>query len=861
MPIRVAVILLSGAFIAQAPAPRAELILHGGNVITVDAQFRTAQAVAVGDGRIIAVGSDADVKRLAAPNTRLVDLDGRTVVPGLMDNHLHGAGGGPGVDLSRARSLADVLDAVAARVRETPAGGIVLSNSDWHEAQLQEQRLPLRDDLDRVAPAHPVVLVRGGHEYILNSAALAKWHVDEGTSAPEGGRITRYADGRLNGELVDRAKGLVSLPRPEARTLEQRMQDRIADYRKLHAVGLTTVRHPGVSVEEYRMLQEMRRRGLLTMRVRVLLRPPARTADEMIQALAASGVRPDEGDEWLKVVGIKLAVDGGFEGGLMREPYDEPFGEGGLFHGLRTVEPANFIATVRALNRAGWRVATHAVGDAGIDLVLQAYEVAHADRPIAGRGWTIEHAFIGREDHLRRLKALDVAISAQDHLYLAGPSLVKYWGRERAHLTTPVRRYLDAGLLVSSGTDAPVVPYPPLWTLYHFISRDTLTGGVMGHDQRISREDGLRLATINNARLMFDAASHGTIEPGKAADLAVLSEDPLTAPAERIRDARVLMTIVDGRLVYEDAAQSSASSQAPLPGTRLSLEELRTQMFHVSAGRRLRPASWPLGARVAVSLSFDVDNATASLSQGVLDYEVLSRGEYGAVDGLPRILRLLDKHKIPASFFIPAVAAALHPRMIEDIQAHDWHEIGVHGWIHERLPLLNDAREEQRLLTQSIELLTKMTGRRPVGYRAPSWQFSYWTPQQIKDAGFLYDSSLMASDDAYELLLDGKPTGVIELPIERILDDFPYFGGGANGSNPSPQAVFDVFQSEFDVAYEEGGLYLLTMHPHIMGHRSRVALLDRLIQYMKSKPGVWFATHERIAQHVRPLLNRPAQGR
>ena len=292
----------------------------------------------------------------------------------------------------------------------------------------------------------------------------------------------------------------------------------------------------------------------------------------------------------------------------------------------------------------------------------------------------------------------------------------------------------------------------------------------------------------------------------------------------------------------------------PLPGTRLSLEELRKQMFHVSAGRRLKPPSWPGGARVAVSLSFDVDNATATLSQGVLDYEVISRGEYGAVDGVPRILRLLDKHQLPASFFIPAVSAALHPPMLKEIQASGRHEIGIHGWIHERLPQLNDEREEQRLLTQSIDLLTKMTGKRPVGYRAPSWQFSFWTMKQVKDAGFLYDSSLMASDDAYELLLDGERTGVVELPIERILDDFPYFGGGANGSDPSLQTVYEVFQSEFDVAYEERGLYLLTMHPHIIGHRSRVALLDRLIQHMKSKPGVWFATHEQIARHVKTLM-------
>jgi peptidoglycan/xylan/chitin deacetylase (PgdA/CDA1 family) len=319
--------------------------------------------------------------------------------------------------------------------------------------------------------------------------------------------------------------------------------------------------------------------------------------------------------------------------------------------------------------------------------------------------------------------------------------------------------------------------------------------------------------------------------------------------------AVVCLTLIAGAFIVEPRAQTPQPSN-PLPGTRLTIEELRRQMFHVGAGRRLKPPSWPGATRVAVGLSFDVDNATATLSAGALDYEVISRGEYGAVDGLPRILRLLERHQIPASFFIPAVSAALHPQMVKDIQASKLkHEIGVHGWIHERLPTLNNEQEEQRLLTQSIELLTKQMGKRPVGYRAPSWQFSFWTPKQIKGAGFLYDSSLMASDDAYELLIDGAPSGIVELPIERILDDAPYFGGGANGSNPSQQDVLDIFKDEFDLAYEERGLFLLTMHPHITGHRSRVALLDRLIQHIKSKPGVWFATHEDIARHARGAQN------
>jgi hypothetical protein len=531
------------------PTAAPDLIVVNGKIVTVDGAFSIAEALAITDGRFSAVGRSADIRRLAGPSTQVIDLGGQTVVPGLMDNHLHGAGGGPGVDLSRARSIEEVLRAVAARVAASPESEIVVSNSDWHEAQLTEQRLPLRDDLDRVALRHAVVLVRGGHEYIVNSAALWRWKIDERTPEPEGGRISRYANGRLNGELVDRAKSLVSLPRPAPRSLEQRIEDRIAEYRKLHAAGLTTVRHPGVPPDEYRVLQEMQRRGVLTMRVHALLRPGGNAA-AVERALDEAGIQMGEGNEQLRVSGIKLAVDGGFEGGLMRDLYEKPFDENGSFRGLQTVNREDFIEVVRALNRRGWRVATHAVGDAAMDLVLDAYDRAHADRPITGRRWSIEHAFIGRPDHLPRLQALDVAIAAQNHLYLAGPSLVKYWGRERASLTTPVRMYMDAALLVSSGTDAAVVPYPPLWTFYHFVTRDTLTGGVLGEGQRVTREEALRLATINNARLMFDEALKGSIEVGKLADLVVLAEDILTAPATKVRDARVVMTIVGGRMVY-----------------------------------------------------------------------------------------------------------------------------------------------------------------------------------------------------------------------------------------------------------------------------------------------------------------------
>jgi peptidoglycan-N-acetylglucosamine deacetylase len=308
------------------------------------------------------------------------------------------------------------------------------------------------------------------------------------------------------------------------------------------------------------------------------------------------------------------------------------------------------------------------------------------------------------------------------------------------------------------------------------------------------------------------------------------------------------LRILVGLLLVSPAFAQPAPA-IPQPGLKLSVDQLKAQI-HVTAGKRLRPKSWPNGARVAVALSFDVDNQTTPLVRGDLTPGVLSRGEYGALEGLPRILRLLDKHQLPASFFIPAVSDILHPQMVRDIMASGRHEVAVHGWVHELLTSVNNEADEQRLLDQAIAQLTKVMGKRPVGYRAPSWAFSPYTMGQVAKAGFLYDSSLMASDDAYEVMLDGKATGVIELPIEWILDDFPLLNL-PGGLLASPDLVNQTFQSEFDVAYEEGGLYILTMHPHVTGHRSRIAALEKLILHMKSRPGVWFATHEQVARYVK----------
>ena len=296
-------------------------------------------------------------------------------------------------------------------------------------------------------------------------------------------------------------------------------------------------------------------------------------------------------------------------------------------------------------------------------------------------------------------------------------------------------------------------------------------------------------------------------------------------------------------------AAAAAQSPPPNPGARWTDDELRRAVAPVRVGRRLTPKAWPNGARVAVCISFDVDNESYLLARGDTSPTDLSAGDFGAETGLPRILKLLDRHQIPASFFIPAVSALLHPEMIPAILAGGRHEIGVHGWIHEYPPTIADATEEERLLNKAIDFLTKATNKRPVGYRAPSWAYSAHTIDLVRKAGFLYDSSLSAMDEPYELMSNDEDTGIVELAIDWTLTETPYLGRG--GTMPSPSQLFQLYRQEFDGAYELRTMFVLTLHPHVSGHRAPLHELDQLITYMKSKPGVWFATGEQIARYVK----------
>lgn len=266
----------------------------------------------------------------------------------------------------------------------------------------------------------------------------------------------------------------------------------------------------------------------------------------------------------------------------------------------------------------------------------------------------------------------------------------------------------------------------------------------------------------------------------------------------------------------------------------------------IGAGRRLRP-TWPGGARIAVALSFDADHECITLRDGHARPSLLSQGTYGARTAVPRILRLLEDYHAPATFFVPAVSGLLHPREIA-AYVERGHEVALHGWIHERNVEL-PAAAERDLTLRAADTLERLSGRRPVGMRSPSWDFSEATFAIEQELGLLYDSSLMADDDCYEILASGEPTGMVEVPVEWIRDDFMYLGlnfrSGLTMPQP-PEHFFDICRDELRGALDEGGLFQLTMHPHVSGHRSRLVWLRRLLDEI-AQHDVWFATHEQVA--------------
>lgn len=278
----------------------------------------------------------------------------------------------------------------------------------------------------------------------------------------------------------------------------------------------------------------------------------------------------------------------------------------------------------------------------------------------------------------------------------------------------------------------------------------------------------------------------------------------------------------------------------------------------VRAGRRLRPSSWKDGARCAIALSFDCDHETNELRDGGKSIGRMSWGQYGSLVGVPRILDMLRRHDVRATFFVPGVTASLYPDEQRRIAA-DGHEIGMHGWIHEIASTL-PAETERDLMLRAADVIEAATGVRPVGLRAPSFDVSFNTLHIAREMGIRHDSSLMAHEDCYEVLLDGQPSGIVELPADWVRDDGAYLWTERFGSlrpYTHPSHVLDIFRREFDAAFDEGGLFQLVMHPHVIGYRSRIGVLDEIIRHIRARRTVWFATHAEITNWAREFAGHP----
>ena len=556
----------------------ADLILHGARVATLNPAQPQAEAVAIFGDTIVAVGSDDYVRRLGGGSTRTIDLRGRRLIPGLMDNHTHyllagldAPEVGAKVNLTNARSIEEILREIRRKVEVTPAGEWVATSAMYRGA-LAEGRFPNRHDLDAVAPDHPVYVFQSGKNVIVNSFALRLAGITRETedpSEPEG-HIVRDEEGEATGHLIAgaadmaRSRWWARLGQPPKKwdflyfPREQQIRALEAQGGTYLACGVVGVRDMGVSVDEVEAYVEAGQHGRLPVRVDLLLGMPSRylTLEDVERSLRLYfGPKQGIGSDRLRVGGLKIVVQN---------------------DGWWAYSPAKLRAYMLDANRRGWTLALHVSsghGDDAIELVLDILEEADRERPINGRRFSWEHGLgLQNPAHYRRIQQLGITIAADPllgwfaslrslrmHEVMQTVRILKRldipdaWERTVGDWGLPFKDWLAAGLLVTGGTDNPAVVYEidhPLLGMYSAITGETLAG-VLLPGQGATREQALKMWTLDNARAVFQEECRGSIEVGKLADLVVLSDDILACPVERIKDTTIVMTVLGGQVVYE----------------------------------------------------------------------------------------------------------------------------------------------------------------------------------------------------------------------------------------------------------------------------------------------------------------------
>ncbi len=537
-----------GATTPQAPA---DLIVTAPRIYTVDVNRPLVTAIAVRDGRVVFAGSAQAAMALRGPRTRVLDLPGRTIIPGMVDAHFHFMNVGASlrnVDLVGTRSEAEVVQRVAARSREVRAGEWVRGRG-WNQNEWADTRFPTNDALSRAVPDNPVVLGRvDGHATWVNARALQLAGVTAATADPEGGRIIRNPDGSPTGVLVDRAMALVSRVVPPPSRDEQRAQA-LATLAEASRWGLTGVHDAGVDSSTIALYEELARAGRFPLRNYVMIREDSATLEHLLQRGPQSALY--NGRLWIRA--IKLSADGalGSRGALLLEDYSDEPGNHGLI-----VTPAEVIrrTAVRAL-QTGFQLNVHAIGDGANRMVLDAFASALREVPVADHRFRIEHAQVLHRQDIPRFAELGVIPSMQaSHQTSDAPMAMNRLGWTRVQGAYAWRSLLNTGVIIPNGSDAPVEHWNPLISFHSAVTRQDANGWPAGGwfpAQAMTREEALKSMTIWPAFAAFMEDVSGSLTPGKYGDFVVLDQDIMRVAPDQILGTRVLMTVLGGEIVYQ----------------------------------------------------------------------------------------------------------------------------------------------------------------------------------------------------------------------------------------------------------------------------------------------------------------------
>ena len=529
-----------------------DLILYNGKVLTVDSNNRIAEAVAVKDDIIMAVGSSDGIQSLKGSKTEVIDLEGKTLLPGFIDTHSH-----PGVAASTflminltsppISSIKDIL-----RMIKEKAGNSLpcewIQGINYNQLKLRENRHVTREELDSVAPKNPVVITRlTGHMYVLNTLAMEAAGIDRYTVDPNGGKIDRNENGEPTGLLLGNAGSLVLDVVPPF-TLEQIKWGLRKVFDKYTEWGVTTVHDPGTTAMDMRAYQSLLDEGVKQVRVQTMMRThresPRATLDEMISLGLSSGF----GDKWLRVMSLKIMGDGTGSGGTAGVYAPQNRGD---TLGLFMTSPEEIKELTIKAHEYGIRVSIHSIGDRAIDVALDAIEEAQRLHPREDMRHRIEHNRICTPRQLKRIKELGVSpASSIGYMYSIGDDYYDNFGPERVRWAHPHKTMKEMGIIAGGNCDYPITDGNPMIQIYEAVTRKTRTGLVVGPEEAISVSDAIRVYTFNGAYLGKEEKVKGSIEEGKLADMAVLDEDILSTPSEELLDIKVIMTIVGGKIHY-----------------------------------------------------------------------------------------------------------------------------------------------------------------------------------------------------------------------------------------------------------------------------------------------------------------------